>query len=1270
MKKRKNSKSKFFMFTFALAMPFAAATSAYAGLQTNEAFAESLSKNYYSGYSSEVSMTNNNFAASSSYNTLISSPTGWTKTIYNGNVTAGVINVGNTFQNNMASTFNLANNPLSKASDKYILMINSNTGSESDEASAKFRSNSVSLAANSFYSFQASFKADTNYESYTAYVEKDTIPAGKTGYVQMTDFEKAGFKLDEDVYVTFSFNNKTYYAKKSLSVKEVLSSDIENLVRKADKTDTYKDYIFYEDDLIVGFVKDGEALYVKKSDLTDVDVVYTKDDNTDVSGYNIESGKTIYTCSLGYDEQYPSRFELAAGEKYFTPKTEYTSLNDYVFGSIYLDGLKDESGNAVEIKFDRLSSKNWITLYFFIATGNEAQNVSLDLFLGGKNKSSSGVVFFDDCHIYQYSQNTFFKTLQNYENLTHSVEKTNLDGSVSTISESSVKYVDFSKDNSLEKFKTSEYNFDFEEPIFGEGGKTLTSWTKTGSGLAQIFDVKAPQNFFEGYDFVGSDLSCKAVYDAETGKVTSITENSQVLGLCAKDNYVKVTSNKIAVESNAVYKIKAKYKVSDIESGNAYLSVVENDKVLSDYNLSQYSVAEEVFSSGLSENSSENFSNSYSSVEFYVKGNALYNSYINLALSLGKSGENAKGAVVFDSITIEKATESEFSSASNKITLGSSWTSNSGIENGSFNSATIVDSSDLLTPGGWTITKGSENNFFGVINTDADRYQGYVDAGYAWAIANPKSQNGKTTPNNILMLSNVTNSYQSAKSANFTISNSSDSDLTSQYYRLRFDYKNAGISKSTADSALKLSLFLENGTKIFESGDISETEGTWRTFEVSIKSSELASETIYAQIDFGTEANRIGGNVYLDNFALETIGETDADVDLSNFMRNIPTNSVEENIVSSPAYNFVISSTDNNLGERKIVKGKYLKDTSSVLFEDGTEDKDIFYLTSQGKGVYYVESNFNINLKSGKYYALSFKLKSYFNEVTDKDAKFGAHVGLTGFDYLDNLTSADEYQTYTIYFKPTEDVNTNFHLALNAFNGGAIAVYDINLETLSEDEFNLVKEEVGAKNYDFNEGRKFITKANDAEVPEDNETPENNEKTTPAASELNWSIYVASAITGLAIIIAVIGYALSKVKIKKIERKKKESYDRAKSLIIDRIKGIARKQRDAEANEIKAKISSFETELAALEKEHKSRVLALREKDQGVVSKETDREFKTFAQKRTVISEKLSSLNRQLEDNQSPEYLLSLERQIYAKEEMKARQLYKESKKENKKNEK
>ena len=232
-----------------------------------------------------------------------------------------------------------------------------------------------------------------------------------------------------------------------------------------------------------------------------------------------------------------------------------------------------------------------------------------------------------------------------------------------------------------------------------------------------------------------------------------------------------------------------------------------------------------------------------------------------------------------------------------------------------------------------------------------------------------------------------------------------------------------------------------------------------------------------------------------------------------------------------------------------------------------------------------------------------------FNEASDKDAKFGAHIGLTGFDYLENLTSADEYQTYTIYFKSTEDANTKFHLALNAFEGGAIAVYDVKLDTLSEDEFNLVKEEVNSKNYDFEEGRKFITKANDAQVPEEDETPDNERPSNPTASELNWSIYVASAITGLAIIIAVIGYGLSKVKIRKIERKKKESYDRAKSLIVDRIKAIARKQRDAEATEIKAKISSFETELAALEKEHKTRVLALREKDQGVVSKETDKEF-------------------------------------------------------------
>lgn len=55
-----------------------------------------------------------------------------------------------------------------------------------------------------------------------------------------------------------------------------------------------------------------------------------------------------------------------------------------------------------------------------------------------------------------------------------------------------------------------------------------------------------------------------------------------------------------------------------------------------------------------------------------------------------------------------------------------------------------------------------------------------------------------------------------------------------------------------------------------------------------------------------------------------------------------------------------------------------------------------------------------------------------------------------------------------------------------------------------------------------------------------------------------------------------------------------------------------------------------------------------------------------FAQKRTVIAEKIDSLNKQIEQINSPEYLLNLERKVYAQEEMKQKELSKISKQLNK----
>ena len=63
-----------------------------------------------------------------------------------------------------------------------------------------------------------------------------------------------------------------------------------------------------------------------------------------------------------------------------------------------------------------------------------------------------------------------------------------------------------------------------------------------------------------------------------------------------------------------------------------------------------------------------------------------------------------------------------------------------------------------------------------------------------------------------------------------------------------------------------------------------------------------------------------------------------------------------------------------------------------------------------------------------------------------------------------------------------------------------------------------------------------------------------------------------------------------------------------------------------------------------------------------VKGKSTEKEFKLFAQKRSVLSEKIDVLKHQLENVKSPEYLLSLERKKFLENEAKQKQLDKESK--------
>lgn len=1274
MKKLKQLKSKIIMFIFALLLPLSAATTVAYTNEVKSADADTSSTNYYSSYTKEVSITNGNFNSSSS-TYLNSSPSGWSKQEDKRLATAGVIHTGSRFDSNMASNYYLSNNPgVKDTADKHILMINSRTSSTVDHTPAKegFKSSAISLKANSYYSFAVSFKSDTNYTSKVSYVSQGQL--GVARYATKPNFEDAKESDDGKEYVLVSHNGSNYYVERVFTAAATVD---------ADKTFA-KTAVFYDGEDYVGILEEVEGSSTTLVYYVSKDTVTKNDDST----ISVAAGTEKYDCNLSYNKS-TSRYDVAATENYYKTKTDYIAVNDETFGSVYLDGLTDEEGNTPA--YTQIRSKDWTTLNFYVATGSEDKTVAMELWLGTREAGSTGVVFFDDFKVYQHSENAFWSSYNTSYDNNYFENKQN--GVTTLTSTKCTSLVDLRNKNIVD---TTANNFDFETT-----GTTIHNWTVSGEGHARAFNTKAPQYFESttGYSFVGSPLDCQVELD-ENNKAT-ITANNYVLGLWANDNSVKVTSAPITIKSNKLYKVSATYKVSDITKGNVYMFISENRSVLNEvYNLAEeyYTLTEEKASTGTTANGTSEFNNKYATIEFYVQGNALYDSSINISLGLGKTDEAATGCVVFDNVRVEEATSSQAEGVSNKVILNE-FTASPSVANGNFNNVTTTKDNVLGNPQQWTINKGEGLVFNGVINTYSKSYQAYVDQynnftgsanenPYLWAkYSNPlNSENSSAQPDNILMLANETPSWQTVKSEEISLE-------ANKTYKLFFDYK------TTISAPIKVTIQNSNGATLFESESLC-TNGAWADEGYAIYFKSFGNEKVTIQISFGSQSAPVKGLAFFDNFAFISIEESMykayADVaeanktlfgvvDLSNMYLNIPTNTISEELdftSVTPAY-----TSDNFSGNKQSNRGTIVSSKAfagNEEFEIDGDEKTVFYLTNQAPGSYTFESKFTLDLttdsETTSYYKLTFTVKTRFNYMNDgisldedKTYDYGISVGLTGYDYL-QTTSNDDYTTYTIYYKPAEATTANLHIALisdaTETQGEAI-VYDVKFATATEDEYTAAQEAVDAEDYDLNEDKVMIADKTAEDGEEDDSTEEKPEEDKKEESSDNgsfsWLLLASTLITGLAILVALVGVTFKKVKIKKIERKKQESYDRKTSLDIDVVKTKARQQRDEEATALEAEIKTFKKELENLEKTHKKKVLELREKDKGQVSKETDTEFKQFAKKRTVVAEKVDSLSKQLETIKSPDYLLTLEKKIFAQEELKRRKLVKDSKKSSKK---
>lgn len=972
-------------------------------------------------------------------------------------------------------------------------------------------------------------------------------------------------------------------------------------------------------------------------------MINSKDENDDEGGYT-HKGYTSSTITLSANSYY--RFSIDAK----------TSLNgspaEATHGSIYISGLTDEDGNEVSCARENFENTTWQTYYFYLVTGDEEQEITIDLYLGSKTASTDGgVVFFDDVILEQYSANTFYRVMGYTQSST-------------TANENTVYLLDELQSASAQ-IDMSGYNFDFENEItddnystLGDEWEALTTGTNAQYGNAFILPVSryTQASQFrdltgENYAFAGNTLS----YNTETG-----TENTQALVLYSDTNRTTVygvESNDIEIKAHGLYRFSVYVKVSDMTTGSFYITVKENDTIYETYSFDEdFLATSSATSEAISSTTGTAFNNNYQRIDFYVKGHQFYDSSVNLQFWLGNDETPATGCVFIDDITLSYVDYEEYNAGTNKLELNS-FTGSPTFTNAFFNQTENEDNSLTypLKASGWTLEQNDNAHISqeaGVVYLYNKETYNNMYSDYAWHGIYPGSPDKIDAPNNVYMFYNQNSTYQNLTSSSYTLE-------ANKYYRLTFDYFTS--SQSAVDASLTVEVVDENNITLFKQSGFS-SENAWGKADIYFHTAEQSSNNIQVRVHFGEneDGKMMQGIAYLDNFEVisdiseETFDSANCKVDLTDYLLNLdPTDSIGADISNSTAYTF---SVDESVGSASNSQGGIVRGQDNAYTADygiEVEDSNILVLSNFAQAQSTIASNYTFNLTSGSYYKLTFDLRTIFPNGTDAkdfttddhECSFGVSVGLSNFDLIGKLFSEEEFTTYTIYFYASADATPTLQLQLLSDcdnTAGSAFFTHISFTSSTEEEYNSAST---SSDYE-----KTIFTASQTETDDSTDDGTTDDTTDENPDNSAW-LLIPSIIFGVAIIFAVLAFALRKINIKKVEKIREESYDRKVSLNYDLILKEAQRRRDEEVKMLKATVAGLEKQKQELETSHKEEIKEARLNSKGKITKETERAFKTYTSSMNRIQQKIEILQEQITSALKPEHLLDIERKVTMEEE-------------------
>lgn len=347
------------------------------------------------------------------------------------------------------------------------------------------------------------------------------------------------------------------------------------------------------------------------------------------------------------------------------------------------------------------------------------------------------------------------------------------------------------------------------------------------------------------------------------------------------------TIDTINIPARSLYLLTFKVKVLKIKNNcGLYVNLVEVNENITEKNLAKAQISS--IKTTVEKDSEGKDTVVYVSYAFLIQGNELYDTTARLQISLGSlktdsaDAKSEQGIAALDDIRMFSLSSEQ----SNKLLKASNVTKasfsqlknyNVKIANGSFNEVVNqgYDISDVqyFTPANWTqsTSLNNEQACFGVVNTNSaifsSKFAGLLNPGLT---TYQTTGDITTNYNNVLMLNNLSNTYQSVASSNIALG-------TGKIYELSFEFCTPAVKDTFAEETNSITFVVRDGDNTiytqeniysYDKANHAKNTAIWKRLSLIIETADTAKNLTF-EIIYGTESESKTGAVYVDNVKLD-----------------------------------------------------------------------------------------------------------------------------------------------------------------------------------------------------------------------------------------------------------------------------------------------------------------------------------------------------------------------------------------------------------------